>query len=87
MPDREKEERYRMKKEVNINGKIVFPLQEGNRAVISTGGSFIYTSPVVEILEDRTDFVCFETMNSVYKVCLQPVPIRAVIPPFMKMCA
>lgn len=76
-----------MKKEVNINGKIVFPLLEGNRAVISTGGNFIYTSPVVEILEDRTDFVCFETMNSVYKVCLQPVPIRAVIPPFLKMCA
>ena len=76
-----------MKKEVNINGKIVFPLQEGKRAVISTGGNFIYTSPVVEILEDRTDFVCFETMNSVYKVCLQPVPVRAVIPPFLKMCA
>lgn len=76
-----------MKKEVNINGKIVFPLQEGNRAVISTGNNFIYTSPVVEILEDRTDFVCFETMNSVYKVCFQPVPVRAVIPPFLKMCA
>lgn len=76
-----------MKKEVNINGKIVFPLLEGNRAVISTGGDFIYTSPVVEILEDRTDFVCFETINSVYKVCLQPVPIRAAIPPFLKMCA
>ena len=76
-----------MKKEVNINGKIVFPLQEGSRAVISTGGAVIYTSPVVEILEDRTDFVCFETMNSVYKVCLQPVPVRAVIPPFLKMCA
>lgn len=76
-----------MKKEVNINGKIVFPLQEGSRAVISTGGAVIYTSPVVGIIEERTDYVCFETMNSVYKVCLQPVPIRAVIPPFLKMCA
>ncbi len=76
-----------MKKEVNINGKIVFPLQEGNRAVISTGSDFIYTSPVVEIKEERTDFVCFETMNSVYKVCLQPFPVRAAIPPFLKMCA
>lgn len=76
-----------MKKEVNINGRIVFPLQEGSRAVISRGSDFIYTSPVVEIMEERTDYVCFETMNSVYKVCLQPVPIRAVIPPFLKMCA
>ena len=76
-----------MKKEVNINGKIVFPLQEGSRAVISTGGAVIYTSPVVGIIEERTDYVCFETMHSVYKVCLQPVPIRAVIPPFLKMCA
>ena len=76
-----------MKKEVNINGKIVFPLQEGSRAVISTGGAVFYTSPVVGIIEERTDYVCFETMNSVYKVCLQPVPIRAVIPPFLKMCA
>ena len=76
-----------MKKEVNINGKVVFPLQEGSRAVISTGGTVIYTSPVVGIIEERTDYVCFETMNSVYNVCLQPVPIRAVIPPFLKMCA
>ena len=76
-----------MKKEVNINGKVVFPLEEGSRAVISTGSTVIYTSPVVEIIEERTDYVCFETMNSVYKVCLQPVPIRAAIPPFLKMCA
>ena len=55
-----------MKKEISISGRIVFPLQEGSRAVISTGSQFIYTSPVVEILEDRTDFVCFVTMNSVY---------------------
>ena len=52
-----------MKKEVNINGKVVFPLQEGSRAVISTGGTVIYTSPVVGIIEERTDYVCFETMN------------------------
>ncbi len=76
-----------MKKEVNINGKVVFPLLEGTRAVISTGGQLIYTSLVVEIKENRTDYVCFETMNSVYKVCLQPFPVQAAIPPFLKMCA
>lgn len=76
-----------MKKTVNVTGKIVFPLQEGSRAVISTGGGLTYTSTVVEIFEERTDFAHFETMNSVYKVCLQPVPIRMAIPPFLKMCA
>lgn len=76
-----------MKKEISISGKIVFPLQEGSRAVISTGSQFIYTSPVVEILEDRMDFVCFETMNSVYKVCLQPFPVQATVLPVLKMCA
>lgn len=76
-----------MKKEVSINGRIVFPLVEGARAVISTGGGLTYTSLVVQIIEERPDYACFETMNSVYKVCLQPVPVRAAIPPFLKMCA
>ena len=76
-----------MKKEVSINGRIAFPLKEGVRAVISTGGGLIYTSLVVEIIEESPEYACFETMNSVYKVCLQPVPVRAVVPPFLKMCA
>lgn len=76
-----------MKKKVNIIGKIVSPLQEGNIAVISTGSNFIYTSPVVKILENRTDFVFFETMNAVYKVSFQPFPVQAATPPFLKMCA
>lgn len=76
-----------MKKEISINGRIAFPLQEGTRAVISTGDGLIYTSLVVEIIEESPEYACFETMNSVYKVCLQPVPVRAAIPPFLKMCA
>ena len=76
-----------MKKEININGRIVFPLQEGARAIISCGGQFIYTSPVVEIRDEETDYVCFETMNSVYKVCLQSHPVEASVPSILKMCA
>lgn len=45
-----------MKKEVSINGRIVFPLEEGARAVISTGGGLTYTSLVVEIIEERPDY-------------------------------
>lgn len=76
-----------MKKEINITGKIVFPLQEGARAIIACGGQFIYTSPVVEIRDEGTDYVCFETMNSVYRVCLQPHPVEASVPSILKMCA
>ena len=66
-----------MKKEVSINGRIVFPLEEGCRAVILTDNRLIYTSLVVEIMEERT----------VYKVRLQPVPARVTLPTFLKMCA
>ena len=76
-----------MKKEINITGRIVFPLQKGARAIIACGGQFIYTSPVVEIRDEETDYVCFETMNSVYKVCLQSHPVEASVPPILKMCA
>ena len=76
-----------MKKEINITGRIVFPLQEGARAIISCGGQFIYTSPVVEIRDEETDYVCFESMNSVYKVCRQSHPVEASVPSILKMCA
>lgn len=76
-----------MKKEINVTGTIVFPLKEGTRAIISTSGGLTYTSLVVEIIEERPDYACFETMNSVYKVRLYPVPVQAAIPPFLKMCA
>lgn len=76
-----------MKKEMSVNGWITFPLEEGCRAVISTDNGLIYTSPVVEIMEERSDYACFETLNSVYKVCLQPVPARVTLPTFLKMCA
>ena len=75
-----------MKKEVSINGRIVFPLEEGCRAVILTDNRLIYTSLVVEIMEERTDYACFETLNSVYKVRLQPVPARVTLPTFLKIC-
>lgn len=63
-----------MKKIVSIEGNLVFPLQVGRRALIRMNGDFIRTSLVVEILVSRADYACFETMNSVYKVNLSPVP-------------
>ena len=76
-----------MKKVVSITGKIVFPLKEGYRAVMSCSDGLIYTSPVAEIIAERPDFAHFETLNSVYTVSLEPVSMHAAIPPFLKMCA
>lgn len=65
-----------MKKTVCIDGTVAFPLEVGRRAVIRRGGDFVFTSLVVEIREQRADYVCFETLNSVYQVSLAPVPVE-----------
>ena len=75
-----------MKKTVHISGYLLFPLSEGKRAVIQRGGDCICTSRVVEILEQREDYACFETMNSVYCVSAPaPIPAQSAVP--LKMCA
>lgn len=68
-----------MKKIISVDGSLVFPLQIGRRAVIRRGGDFLFTSLVVKIREDRTDFACFETMRYMYRVSPVPVPAEAAI--------
>lgn len=76
-----------MKKNVIISGSIIFPLKEGQKAVIRSGNSIIHTSLVVEIKEQTPEFAHFETMNSVYQVALVPLPIEAALPKSLEMCA
>lgn len=76
-----------MKKVVAINGNILFPLKEGCKAVIYSGSSVIHTSLVVNIIEQTPEFAHFETMNSVYRVALVPLPIEAALPKPLAMCA
>lgn len=76
-----------MKKLISVSGKIVFPLQEGARALIAYRGDFIYTSRVVEIFEVSDAMAHFETMNSVYKVALVPCPVTAVTLDVCVKCA
>ena len=77
----------RMKKLICIGGTILVPLRGGGRAVNEKGGDWIYTSRVVESLSETEEAVCFETMNSVYKVSLLPVPVKAPLPSELSMCA
>ena len=75
-----------MKKTICISGSPLFPLEEGKRAIIRCRGGYIYTSRVVEILEQRKRYVCFETMNSIYRV-LSPAPASVQKAVQLKMCA
>jgi hypothetical protein len=75
------------KKTVCVSGRVMLPIKEGARAVISCGGGFVYTSRVVEIFEVSEDMVHFETMNSIYKVSFVPNPVTAVISEGILRCA
>lgn len=75
-----------MKKTVCISGSLLFPPEEGKRAIIRHRGGYIYTSCVVEILEQRKRYVRFETMNSIYNV-LSPAPASVQRAVKLKMCA
>ena len=78
-----------MKRKVNINGKMIYQLHEGNPAVILRERDIIRTSTVISILEENEDYVCFETKNSVYQVSMKPAvnKARAVMTSFLKICA
>ena len=75
-----------MKKTVCISGSLLFPPEEGKRAIIRCRGGYICTSRVVEILEQRKKYVCFETMNSIYRV-LSPASVSVQKAVQLKMCA
>ncbi|RAQ28679.1 Uncharacterised protein [uncultured Ruminococcus sp.] len=76
-----------MKKRISLSGRLLFPLKEGQCAVIQRGGDVIRTSRVVEILEVTDISVRFETMNTVYLVSTAPVPSVAAAPMELRMCA
>lgn len=67
-----------MKKIVSIEGHLVLPVKIGYKALIRFKDDFIRTSLVVEVFVNRPDYICFETMNSVYKVSLAPIPVEEV---------
>ena len=76
-----------MKKHVSLSGRLLFPLKEGQCALIQRRGGVIRTSRVVEILEVTDISVRFETMNTVYLVSTAPVPGAAAAPLELRMCA
>ena len=75
-----------MKRHVSLSGRLLSPLEERQCALIQRGGDIIRTSRVVEILEVTDVSVRFETMNTVYRVSMAPVPSAATLQA-LRMCA
>ncbi len=76
-----------MKKILNINGKLAFPIQIGNRAVIICGSAYIYTSDVVKIIKKNKYYVQFETINSIYNLSLLVYPNEIKEHMHLRLCA
>ncbi len=71
------------KKFISVTGNLLFPLNEGRRAIIMQDSGYVVTSRVVEVIEVAPDHAVFETMNSIYRVAFERSPNKASL----KMCA
>ncbi len=76
-----------MKKEVCINGRLLFPLVKGKIAMIARPGGYTRTAPVVKIREENAEYAHFETEDTVYRVSTKPLATRATLPSVLLMCA
>ncbi len=76
-----------MKQTIHISGKVIFPLKEGMRAIISYSGRLIQTLPVLTIHEISENTACFETENTIYKVSLISKAVVSQIPKTYAKCA
>jgi len=65
----DKKDKKHIKPIVEITGNLCYELQKGFRAFVQeTGGKGIMTSQVLEIRNETTEGVEFETLNTIYKL-------------------
>lgn len=65
----DKKDKKRIKQIVELTGTLCYELKEGFRAFVQeTSGKGIITSQVVEIRNETTKGVEFETLNTIYKL-------------------
>lgn len=70
------------KAEKYIVGSLILPVRINQPAIILTNGKSIKTSKVIRIIAAKSDYVEFETQNSIYCVC----PYSPVVSQYAK-CA
>lgn len=69
-----------MKKEVSLHAMVALPITVGNCAILFSGGDIIRTSRVVAIHQHTPKEIRFETLNTRYRVSMDPFPLAAVNP-------
>ena len=68
---------YPEKQERTLRWMALMPLSVGSRAVLLSGGRVIWTSRVVSIQTQTEEELCFETLNTRYRVTMEPLPYAA----------
>ena len=74
----DKKDKKRIKQIVELTGTLCYELKEGFRAFVQeTSGKGIITSQVVEIRNETTKGVEFETLNTIYKLTYDDAQVAA----------
>lgn len=75
------------KKSTTLNGVLMHPLLIGGCARIFHHGQIIRTSTIVAIHDASPGRVCFETLNTIYTLLMNPTPQTAANPLMMSLAA
>ncbi len=75
------------KKTTILRGTLLQPLAVGGCALIHSQGQYIRTSRIVAIQSMAADEVCFETMNTNYRLKPNLFPTTIAVPAMMGMAA
>ena len=65
-----------------LEGTLIRPLSVGSRALFRHWSGLVRTSPVVAIRSVTDEEVCFETMNTTYRLVTRPTrePATSLLP-------
>lgn len=66
------------KTQVYLTGSLVNILRAGTPALYLYQGNLIRTSTVQAILEASPEYVCFETVNSIYTISYATMPVEGM---------
>ena len=66
------------KTQVYLTGSLVNILRAGTPALYLYQGNLIRTSTVQAILEAAPEYVCFETVNSIYTISYATMPVEGM---------
>lgn len=63
-----------VKKTAILDGSLVRPLRIGRKAIIVHNGKLLHTATVTGIKEYNAENICFETLDTYYRISLSGYP-------------